>query len=116
MALTVALVAEGILHSQVSGQITVGAGYGQVAALGANQLLKLLLPYNREVYRLPGFKEQIYVLAKPLDSNVSAIALDATQFENDPATGAQVLRLRVDISAVPASVQIWIEAHHSTGR
>jgi len=116
MALTVVLVANGIAHAKAQGQLTTGSGYGTVPGLGANQLLKLLLPFSKEITNKVGYQDQFYVLAAPLDANVTDIRLDATQFETDPTTGQSVLRLRVDINAEPADVQIWMEAHHSTGR
>lgn len=116
MALNVVLVANGLAHAVTQGQIDVGPGYGQVPALGAAQLLKLLLPFSREIVNKVGYQDQFYVLAKSLDGNVTKFALDATQFETDVATGQSVVRLNVDIVAVPASVEIWLEAHHSTGR
>lgn len=118
MALTTALVPHGLHHAVTGGSITVNAvpGYGEVAALGANQLLKLLLPFARQVIDKVGYQDQFYTLAKLLDASVTDIRLDATQFETDPATGQSVLRLRVDIVAAPGNVLLWLESHHSTGR
>ncbi len=116
MALTVSLVPSGLHHAVTSGTIDIGASYGQVAAVAANQLMKLLLPFEREVYNKPGYQDQVYVVSKLNDASITAIRLDATQFESDPTTGASVLRLRVDVAAVPGDVLIWIESHHSTGR
>lgn len=118
MALTVALVPNGLHHAVTSGTITVNVvpGYGEVAAIGANQLLKLLLPFAREVIDKVGYQEQFYVLVKLLDASVTAVVLDAQQFETDPVTGQSVLRLRVDIAADPGNVLLWLESHHSTGR
>lgn len=116
MALTAVLVPDGLHHAVTNGSITVGAGYGQVPAVGVNQLLKLLLPFEREVYNKPGYSEQFYCLVKLTDATVTDVRLDATQFETDPTTGASVLRLRVDVAADPANVLIWLESHHSTGR
>jgi hypothetical protein len=116
MALSVVLVPNGLAHAITQGQIDVGPGYGQVPAIGAGQLLKLLLPFGQEIINKPGYEDQFYVLPKPLDANSSNYRLDAVQFETDPTTGQSVLRLLVDITAAPADVQIWLETHHSTGR
>lgn len=116
MALNVVLVPLGLHHAKTEGLLDIGPGYGQVPALGFGELLKLVLPFKEEIRNKVGYKEQMYVLAKSLDGNVSNIRLDAVQFEVDPATDQTVLRLNVDIIAAPASVQIWIESHHSAGR
>lgn len=116
MALTVSLVPNGLHHGVTSGAIDIGPGYGQVAAIGANQLLKLLLPFAREVIDKVGYEDQLYILAKLLDASVTRVALDAVQFEIDPITRQSVLRLRVDVAAVPGNVLLWLESHHSTGR
>jgi hypothetical protein len=118
MALTVSLVPDGLHHAVTSGSITVNPvpGYGEVAALGANQLLKLLLPFADKVIDKVGYQEQFYILAKLLDASVSNVMLDAIQFELDPVTGQSVVRLRVDIAVAPGNVLIWLESHHSAGR
>lgn len=118
MALTVSLVSDGLHHAVTSGAITINPvpGYGEVAALGANQLLKLLLPFAREVYDKVGYQEQFYILTKLLDASVTDVRLDVTQFESDPVTNQSVVRLRVDIAAAPGNVLLWLESHHSSGR
>lgn len=118
MALTVSLISNGLHHAVTSGSITVNPvpGYGEVAALGANQLLRLLLPFQRDIIDKVGYQEQFYILAKLINASVTDIRLDAVQFEIDPVTGQSVLRLRVDIVAAPGNVRLEIESHHSTGR
>ena len=116
MALAVSLVPDGLHHAVTSGTITLGNAYGEVAAVAANQLLKLLLPFEREVINKTGYEEQFYVLTKLIDASVTDVRLDAVEFETDPTTGQSVLRLRVDMAAAPGNVDIWIESHHSTGR
>lgn len=118
MALTASLVPNGLHHAVTSGTITVNPvpGYGEVAAIGANQLLKLLLPFAREIIDKVGYQEQFYILAKLLDASVTAVTLDAVQFETDPVTGQSVVRLRVDLAAAPGNVLLWLESHHSSGR
>ncbi len=118
MALSVALVPQGLHHAITSGQITVAGvpGYGEVAAVAANQLMKLLLPFQKEVTDKIGYREQFYILAKSFDGSVTDVRLDATEFETDPTTGQSVVRLRVDMAAAPGNVEIWLESHHSAGR
>jgi hypothetical protein len=119
MTMSVALVPEGHHHAVALGPITQGAGFGEVAALGVGQLLRLRLPFGStpqtaNTIVMVGFEEQFYVLSKSLDGNVTDVRLNATQFEYD-AQGA-IIRLDVDIAAFPAEMQIWLEAHHSIGR
>lgn len=114
MALSAALVASGLQHAAATGSITVGAGFGEVAALGVGQLMQIRLPFASKVFNAVGFADQLYVTAKSLDGNVSDVRLNATPVTYD-ATGA-ILRLDVDIAAAPASMYILIEAHHSIGR
>lgn len=115
MALTVNMVGpDGLHHAQSSGLLTLGAGFGEVAGVGPNQLLRLRLPYEARVYTPAGFEEQFYILAKSIDGSVTDIRLDATQFEYDSVS--PILRLRVDLTAAPAQVEMWLEAHHSVGR
>jgi hypothetical protein len=114
--LNAVLVAKGLHHAETVGQITVGPGPGEVPAIGVAQLLKLPLPFSKGVYKPVGFEDQSYVICQSLDGNVSNIAFDAVQFEYDPVTGQPIARLLVDIAAAPASVELWFEAHHSTGR
>jgi len=116
--LNVSLVPNGLHHAVTSGDITVNAvpGYGEVSALGASQLLKLLLPFDREITNKAGYQDQVYVVARLSDASVTNVALDAVQFEQDPVTRQSVLRLRVDIAANPGNLLCWIESHHSTGR
>jgi hypothetical protein len=118
MALTVSLVPQGLHHAVTSGAITVNPvpGYGEVAAVGANQLMKLLLPFAREVIDKVGYQDQFYILVKLIDASVTDVRLDTIQFETDPVTNQSVLRLRVDLAAAPGNVLCWIESHHSTGR
>lgn len=114
MTMSVALVGSGLHHAVATGTITQGAGFGEVAALGAAQLMRLRLPFSKSMSAVPGFADQLYITARSLDGNVSNVALNATQVTFD-ATGA-ILQLNVDISAFPASMYIAIEAHHSIGR
>lgn len=115
MALAVSMVGDaGLHHAEAHGAITLGSGFGEVAAVGANQLLRLRLPYEPRVYNPAGFEEQFYVLAKSLDGLVTDIRLDAQQFEYDSVS--PILRLRVDLTGAPAQVEMWLEAHHSVGR
>jgi hypothetical protein len=113
--LNAVLVAKGLHHAETTGQITVGPGPGEVPAIGVAQLLKLPLPFADGIYKPVGFEEQSYVICQSLDGNVSNIQFDAVQFEYLPS-GQPVARLLVDITAAPASVELWFEAHHSTGR
>lgn len=117
MALGTTLIANGLHHARSDGgSITIGPAYGQVAGLGNNQLLKVLLPFSKPVYTYPGFEDQTYITAEPLDNNVTAMSLDAQQFEYDPTTGAPVLRFRVDIAAAPAGMELLVVAEHSATR
>lgn len=109
------MVAKGLHHAETVGQIDIGPGPGQVPAIGLGQLMKLPLPFIDGVYKPVGFEEQSYVLAQSLDGNISNIRFDAQQFEYLPS-GQPVARLLVDITAAPAAVELWFEAHHSTGR
>lgn len=114
MALTVALVPSGKHHAVATGSITQGAGFGEVAAIGASQLMQLRLPFPADFAAKPGFADQLYVTAKSLDGNVTDVRLNATPITFD--TVSAILRLDVDISLAPASMNILIEAHHSIGR
>lgn len=116
MTIAAALVPSGLHHAKALGPITVGPGPGEVPAVGPGQLMILPLPFSDLVYRRSGFENQTYVISKSLDGNVTNIVLDAVQFQYDPITGQPALRLLVDVTAVPAQVDIWIEAHHSAGR
>jgi hypothetical protein len=104
-------------HALAQGSITAGAGNGEVAGVGANQLMTLVLPFPSYLVRQSSFVDQIYILSKSMDGNVSDIRLDAvpvTIFPNNTLAVA-TLRLRLDVTALPASVSIWIESHHSAG-
>lgn len=114
MALTVALVPSGKHHAVATGSITQGAGFGEIAGAGNNQLMQLRLPFPISIAVVPGFVDQLYVTAKSLDGNVSDIRLDATPVVFD--TVSPILRLRVDAAVLPANTYILIEAHHSIGR
>jgi len=116
MALTTSLVPSGIHHSRASGNILAGAGFGEVAGVGAAQLCRFLLPYPAEISDLPGFQDQFYINFQSTDGNVTAASLDAQQFETDPATGLPVVRFRLNIAGLPAAVDVLFEAHHSAGR
>lgn len=118
MAITPTLVESGYLHMKVTGDIVLGNNVGEIGALGVNQLLIVsLAALDRKVYEVnrDGFEDQFYVLAMANDQNCTGIRLDATQFEYT-AAGVPRLRLRVDVSAVPANITLWLEAHHSWGR
>jgi hypothetical protein len=114
MTISAALTANGIHHAQALGNVTVGAGSGEVPAIGTNQLMTLPLPFPDRVYLYPGFEDQFYIISKSLDGNVTDVRLDAQQFSY--VNGVPSLRLRMDVAAVPASVNILLEAHHSIGR
>lgn len=114
MTLSTALVSSGLQHAVSTGSITQGAGFGEIAALGAAQLMRLRLPFARNITTAAGFVDQLYVTARSLDGNVQNVALNATPVTFDN-TGA-ILQLDVDISAFPAVMYILIEAHHSIGR
>ena len=116
MALTTPLVQAGLHHAVSSGDIVAGAGFGEVAAIGANQLCRFLLPFDEKNWRLPGFAPQFYVFFKSIDGNVTNAIFDAQEFEADVSGDFQVARLRLDVAALPAQVQVWFEAHHSAGR
>lgn len=115
MTIAMAMIDSGLHHCKSSGTLTAGAADGEVAAAGANQLLKLTLPFSTKVWNPPGSEDQTYVEFQSLDGNVTNCVLDATQFEV-AASGKPVLRLRVDVAALPASVNIQVEDHHSIGR
>lgn len=115
MALVVSMVGDaGLHHARVDGLLTIGAGFGEVAAAGIDQLLRLRLPFESRVFVPAGFEEQFYVLSKSADGLVTDIRLDAQQFEYDSVS--PILRLRVDLTGAPAQVEMWLEAHHSVGR
>lgn len=116
MALTTNLIPNGLHHSLSQGDIIAGAGFGEVGAAAANQLCQFLLPYSREITDREGFEDQFYVLFETLDGNVTAASPDAVPFATDPGTGLQIARLRLDVAALPASVKIIFESHHSAGR
>lgn len=114
MALSVALVGQGLHHAVATGSITQGSGFGEVAALGAAQLMRLRLPFESRVYTPEGFERQFYIIAKSEDGNVTAVTLNATPFEYDDTS--PIARFDVTITAFPAQMEIWLEAHHSVGR
>lgn len=114
MTMSIALVPNGLQHAAATGSITAGAGFGEIAAAGNNQLMQLRLPFPISFAAQPGFSEQLYVTAKSLDGNVSDVRLDATPVIFD--TTSPILQLRADASVLPASMYILIEAHHSIGR
>lgn len=114
MTLAIALVPNGLQHAAVTGSITAGAGFGEIAGAGANQLMRLRLPFALDMASKPGFADQMYVTAKSLDGNVSDVRLDAAPVVFD--TVSPILQLRVDATVLPASMYILIEAHHSIGR
>jgi hypothetical protein len=114
MTMSVALVPNGLHHAAATGSITAGAGFGEIAAVGANQLMQLRLPFSLSMAAKPGFAEQMYVTAKSLDGNVADVRLDAAAVIFD--TVSPILQLRVDATVLPANMYILIEAHHSIGR
>lgn len=114
MTMAIALVPNGLHHAAATGSITAGAGFGEIAVAGANQLMQLRLPFPIAFAAKPGFVDQLYVTAKSLDGNVSDVRLDATPVAFD--TVSPILRLRVDAATLPANTYILIEAHHSIGR
>ena len=120
MALVATLVPNGSgiprYHAIANGEITAGAGPGEIPAAAADQLMLLPLPFVKSLTKQSAFTDQLYVLAKSNDGNVSAIRFDATQVTIDPVTKVATARLRVDATALPANVTIWIESHHSSGR
>lgn len=116
MALATTLIAEGLHHALAEGDIVAGAGFGEVAGAGTNVLMRLLLPFSEEVFDKVGFEEQFYTFFASRDGNITTVAMDGTEFETDPSTGLQIIRFRLDIAALPASVYILLESHHSEGR
>lgn len=114
MALSAAIVGDGLHHAVASGDITVGAGFGEVPGVGAAQPLDLRLPFEPRVTVPEGFADQFYVMAKSLDGNVTDVRLAPVPFTNDGVSN--ILHLLVDITAAPAAMTIWLEAHHSIGR
>lgn len=115
MALVVSMVGDGGLHhARVDGLLTVGPGFGEVVAVGIDQLLRLRLPFEPRVFVPVDFEQQFYILSKSVDGLVTDIRLDAVQFEYDSVS--PILRLRVDLTGAPAQVEVWLEAHHSVGR
>lgn len=118
MTLSAALIPSGQQHAETSGTISVGAAFGEVAAAGANQLLRLPLPFPLDVITPAGFADQLYLTAKSLDGFVTDVRFDAVPVEYDNATAPSqaIARLRVDSSQLPAQVQMIFEAHHSIGR
>lgn len=116
MTMAMEMIDSGLHHAKSTGTLSAGAANGQIAAPGANVLLKLTLPFSPKVWNYPGAANQTYVHFRSLDGNVSNVVLDATQFETDVTTGQPVLRLRVDALALPATVECAVEVHHSIGR
>jgi hypothetical protein len=116
MALQTTEIPSGLHHAKSEGAVIIGNGFGEVSGVGAAQLCRFLLPFEDRVTEPPGFEDQFYVTFKSVDSNISAAALDAQQFETDPTTGRQIVRLRLDVNALPAIVQVIFEAHQSVGR
>lgn len=114
MALSVAIVGEGLHHAVASGNITVGGDFGEVPATGIAQPMSLRLPFDSRVYVPEGFEDQFYIIAKSLDGSVSDVRLAPTAFTNDGVS--PILHLLVDLTAAPAAMSIWLEAHHSIGR
>lgn len=104
-------------HAIAEGPITAGAGDGEIPLAAANQLMELPLPFVPYVVNYTGFADQLYIFAKSLDGNVTDVRLDATPVTINPnnSLAAATLRLRVDATALPAQVSIWIETHHSSG-
>jgi hypothetical protein len=109
-------ISQGLHHAKSEGNVVAGADFGEVAGVGASQLCRFLLPFAAKNWQLPGFADQFYTTFKTVDGNISAAVYDAQEFETDPTTGQQVVRLRLDVGALPASVQIFFESHHSAGR
>jgi hypothetical protein len=114
MAISTTLVGSGQHHAVATGNVTVGAGYGEVAAAVADSLITFLLPFSPKIFAMPGFEDQLYVTSKSLDGNSTDVRLDATPITY--GASGPVLRLRIDLTAVPAEIYIQIEANHSTGR
>lgn len=114
MPMTVTLLPDGLHHAIATGEITIGAGFGEVVGLGIGQLMQLRLPFESRVFVPEGFEEQFFILAKSLDGNVGDVRLNAIPFVYDPA--GIILRLDVDITAAPANTYMQLEAHHSVGR
>lgn len=116
MALTAILVPgnEGVHHAITTGLLTVGPGFGEVPAIGMNQLLRLRLPFMPAFYATRGYEEQFYVIIKSLDGAVTNVVLDPLEFEYDNVSS--ILRLRVSLTSAPAALQTWLESHHSVGR
>lgn len=114
---TPTLIPLGLLHAVTQGQIDVGLGFGQVPAIGLNQLMQLDLTqtFSRDVRNKVGYAEHVYIISKSLDGNVQDIRLDAVQFLPDSNGDPGILQLRVDLIA-PGQVYMLIEAHHSSGR
>lgn len=114
MALSVTIIREGLHHAVANGSVTVGAGFGEVPAIGLAQPMALRLPYDTRVFVPRGFEDQFYVLAKSLDGMVTDVRLAPVVFTYD--TVSPILHLLVDLVAAPAVTTIWLEAHHSVGR
>lgn len=116
MALVTNLIADGLHHALAAGDVVAGAGFGEVAGVGAAQLIQFLLPYEQEITARVGFEDQFYVTCRSTDGNITAAVPDAVPFATDPVTGLQIARLLVDVAALPANVSILFESHHSAGR
>ncbi len=110
------LVQEGLHHAGSEGTVTVGAGNGQVSAIGLNELMILDITAFEYVIREDvGFQEQFYIFTKSLDGLITDVRLDAQEFNLD-ADGIPIeVRLRVDLTAV-GDLYLLIESHHSAGR
>lgn len=116
MALTTNLISEGLHHALAAGDVVAGAGFGEVAGVGAGQLIQFLLPFDPAIASRVGFEDQFYVTCRSIDGNITAAVPDAVPFTTDPTTGLQIARLNVDVAALPANVNILFESHHSAGR
>lgn len=114
---TPTLISLGLLHAVTEGQIDVGLGFGQVPAIGPNQLMQLDLTqtFSRDVRNKVGYADHVYITSKSLDANVTDIRLDPVPFLPDANGDPGVLQLRVDLTA-PGQVYLLVEAHHSSGR
>lgn len=110
---TPSLVGGGLHHMVADGIIDVGAGLGQVPALGNNQLLRLdLSALPRHVRHAPDFGDQLYIDFLCRDNNLTLLGEDAQLFELDARGDPEIVRLRVDIAA-NSSVFATLIAQHT---
>jgi hypothetical protein len=121
---TPVLIDGGRHHAQSTGLLDVGAGEGQVPALGVGQPMTLALtafaplqgPPGQGGYTVLDEFEQIYWVFEALSNGVDRIEQDPVTPYTFNADGVPTLaHFLVDITA-PGTVRCHVEPHHSVGR